>query len=314
MAIQKPVIFDEHLQRLADADSLGLTDDSKLYLGLGNDVSIVHNGTKWVFDVEAATDLITMNPDGDDTDFVFGSSQLDSTGAALQHRRMFFDKNKAAFRAGFAESTYWNAASVGNFSAAFGSNCVASGVYSLASGNFTTASGQLSVALGSYNQATATFAISLGQHSTANKHGQLAHGSGCFAVSGDSQGSFFIARKSVTHSDAAWYELFLDNVDDQLTLASDTAWIFDILIIGTTSGCTKTFGFKIEGVIKNDGGTTTILASTVTTLYDGDDTDFDARVTADDATDALKIEVTDATSGGDTVRWVAKVSTVEVTY
>ena len=76
----------------------------------------------------------------------------------------------------------------------------------------------------------------------------------------------------------------------------------------------KIFSFKIEGFISRAGDTTTLKASNVTTLYDTDDVSFDARVVADDATDALKVEVTDATSGGDTVQWVAKISTIEVMF
>ena len=89
---------------------------------------------------------------------------------------------------------------------------------------------------------------------------------------------------------------------------------FHVLIAGATSGLAKSFSFIIEGAIKNDGGTTTLLNSTVTTVYDTDDTSFDARVSADDTNDALLIEVSDADSGGDTVNWVAKISTVEIIY
>jgi len=148
----------------------------------------------------------------------------------------------------------------------------------------------------------------------ADKFGQLAHASGNFSANGDAQGSLMIARRSVTHSDANWYELFLDGASEQLLIASDTVWTFNILIVGTTSGSTKSFGFRIEGVIENDGGTTTLLASTVTTIYDTDDTDFDARVTADDTNDALAVEVQDSTSGSDVVQWVASVQTAEVTF
>ena len=285
-AIQKPLVFDGIIQRLADADSLGLVDSYKLYFVTGNDVSIVYNGTKLIFDVEQTTDLIAANPDGDDTDFVFGSSQLDDTGVAAQDSRIFFDKGKGAFRAGEVSGTEWDTANVGDQSVAFGLNCIASENYSFA----------------------------FGQDSKANKYGQHAQASGYFTAAGDAQSSTFTVRKSVEHSDDSWYPLFLDGVDDQLTISTNTVWTFGILLVGTTDGCTKSFGFKIEGVVENANDTTTILASNVTTLYDSDDTGFDARVAADDGTDALVIEVTDSTSGGDTVRWVAKILITEMTY
>lgn len=157
-------------------------------------------------------------------------------------------------------------------------------------------------------------AIGYGTETKADKRAQQSIASGKFANAGDAQGSNLILRRSVAHSDNAWYELFLNGSSERLTIGNNTVWTFDILLTGTTSGCTKSWGFKIEGVIENDGGTTTILVSNVATLYDTDDVSFDARVTADDPNDALLIEVTDADSGGDTVRWVAKVSTVEVTF
>ena len=98
-------------------------------------------------------------------------------------------------------------------------------------------------------------------------------------------------------------------------LVNDTAWNFDIKIVGTTAGVGKAFAFNIVGLVKNDSGTNSILAQTVTTLYDTDDTDFDAQVAIDGAdTDAFLIQVKDSTSGSDTVRWVARVELTEVSF
>jgi len=149
----------------------------------------------------------------------------------------------------------------------------------------------------------------------ADKRGQIVSASGMFSAAGDAQGTLqMVARRSVTHSDANWYELFLNGSSQRMTIPTDTAWTFDILLVGATSGQAKTFGFRIDGVIKNDGGTTSLLASNVTTLYDTDDTSFDARVSADDTNDALIIEVSDSDGASDVVRWVATIRTAEVTY
>ena len=82
--------------------------------------------------------------------------------------------------------------------------------------------------------------------------------------------------------------------------------------MGTTSGCTKSFGFKIQGVLENDGGTTSLLASTVTTIYDTDDTSFDARANANNVADTLEIQIQDTDSGGDVVRFVCVLNIVQV--
>ena len=156
-----------------------------------------------------------------------------------------------------------------------------------------------------------------GRQAQVDRYGQIASASGQFAAAGDAQGTIqMVARRTVTHSDANWYELFLDGAGaaQRMTIAADTVWTFDALIVGTTQGCTKSFSFRIEGAVENDGGTTTILASTVTTIYDADDVSFDARASADDPNDALLIEVTDADSTGDVVRWVTTLRTAEVTW
>ena len=168
---------------------------------------------------------------------------------------------------------------------------------------------------GASNDVTASYGVVVGGlQGVADKFGQHAHSGGRFTSDGDAQGSHFVLRKAVTHSSAAWTALNTDGSTAQLTLAADTAWAFNILLVGATAGMTKSFGFRIEGLIENDGGTTTIKASTVTTIDDADDTDFDARVTADNTNDALLIEVSDSTSGGDAVRWVAHVDTAEITF
>jgi hypothetical protein len=88
---------------------------------------------------------------------------------------------------------------------------------------------------------------------------------------------------------------------------------FNALVVGTTQGCTKSFGYRVEGVVENDGGTTSILGSTVTELYE-DDADFDCRALADDPNDLLKIQVVDAGNSSDTVAWTLRIDTAEVTY
>lgn len=84
-------------------------------------------------------------------DFVIGSTQLDDTGSSSDNARMFFDKDKASFRAGRALDDEWDANNIGNRSAAFGLNTIASGTYSMAIGNRTKAEALASTAIGAYN-------------------------------------------------------------------------------------------------------------------------------------------------------------------
>ncbi len=205
----------------------------------------------------------------------------------------------------------------GDYSVVVGGNGnTASGDYSVAAGVGNAASGSSSVVAGGLNIASTYYSTIVGgAWAVADKYGQEAFASGRFTDGGDAQRSTYIARALVDHDDSDWHDLFLDGTDDQMVIPTDAVWTFRILLVGTSVGCAKSFSFIIEGMIENDGDTTAIKASTVTTVYDTDDTDFDAQVVADDTgIDALVIQVTDATSGGDVVRWVANIETVEVTF
>ena len=83
-------------------------------------------------------------------DFIIGSEQIDNITGADDDARMYFDKSKAAFRAGHASGTSWNEAMVGDRSAAFGFNTEASGDRSTAFGNANQASSYAEIAFGSY--------------------------------------------------------------------------------------------------------------------------------------------------------------------
>ena len=86
------------------------------------------------------------NPDTDD--FVFGSDQLNDDNSTIDdNNRLFFDKSKAAFRAGRGNSN-WDDVDVGSISVAFGQSTTASGFMSTSFGNNTTASGESSFSFG----------------------------------------------------------------------------------------------------------------------------------------------------------------------
>ena len=108
---------------------------------------------------------------------------IPATGAGV---RMMWFPSKFAFRAGRVESfgaTYWNLATVGAGSAAFGENTRASGDYSFAAGLASTASGDESVALG--NNGTASADRAFGFNGTASGVGAVAIGSGAQATNDD---------------------------------------------------------------------------------------------------------------------------------
>ncbi|MEJ6625566.1 MAG: hypothetical protein QNL42_05610 [Flavobacteriaceae bacterium] len=84
-------------------------------------------------------------------DFVFGSDTLDNQTGALDDARFFFDKSKAAFRAGYASGSSWNEVNIGERSFGMGYRTQASGDRSIAMGNATEAQSYAATAFGSYN-------------------------------------------------------------------------------------------------------------------------------------------------------------------
>lgn len=114
---------------------------------------------------------------------VSGAKPVPIEGAG---RRMMWYADKAAFRVGYVGSfgsTYWNAANIGNYSFAAGSNVRASGESSFAAGLSTYASGESSVALG--NNGTALADRAFGFNGTASGVGAVAIGSGAQATADD---------------------------------------------------------------------------------------------------------------------------------
>lgn len=112
-----------------------------------------------------------------------GTGTIPATGAGV---RMMWFPSKWAFRAGKVESfgaAYWDAASVGSGSVAFGENSRASGNNSFAANLATTASGSESVAFG--NNGTASGDRAFAFNGTASGVGAVAIGSGAQATNDD---------------------------------------------------------------------------------------------------------------------------------
>lgn len=192
-------------------------------------------------------------------------------------------------------------------SVAMGTGTVSQGSRSIALGGGVGASGDYSVAMGGFGNAMGNFSQSSGLNAAATRYGQSAHGSGAFATIGDAQHSDFVARN--TSTDSSWTELYLDGSSATLTIPSGTAWTYVIHITGLSS--TGDVGsYEIKGAVKNISGTTSLIGTaTVTTLAE-DLPNWNVRVTGDNTNDKLMIEVL----GDDdtTIRWVASVSTTEV--
>ncbi|MFZ6047408.1 hypothetical protein ACFW0H_14980 [Pseudomonas sp. CR3202] len=111
-----------------------------------------------------------------------GTASVPVSGAGT---RMFFDTQKAAFRAGYVNGTQWDNASIGTFSMAMGGVTTASGDGSTALGQGTTANGLSSTAIGESTTASGDYSTAMGQSTTASGGASTAMGDSTTA-SGDS--------------------------------------------------------------------------------------------------------------------------------
>ncbi len=194
-----------------------------------------------------------------------------------------------------------------------GSGTTASGDRSHAEGNTTTASGAQAHAEGNTTTATGESSHAMGEESLADQKFQYAHGGDKFAVAGDAQYCRFILRKQETHGDNSWRTIGIDASAIGPVLPDDGVWTFKAQIVGTTAGAAKVWNYEIDGSTKRVGNTTTLLAMDVETIHE-DDANFEAQAVADDVNDALSIQVKDAASGGDVVRWVVTLHITQVVY
>jgi len=190
---------------------------------------------------------------------------------------------------------------------------VASGDDSLVSGKNCTASGAQAQAHGYGTEATGIATQAQGLYSKAELRGEQAFAAGKFSNNGDAQSRRFCLRRTGSHTDGTWYSLDLSTGVERLSIPSDTLWQFQIMLVGLSSGAPQQWSYKIEGAIVNDGGTVTLLESVVTTRHESDAA-YETQVVADNANDALLVQV--RRNGGTSyyLRWVATVNIVQVSY
>ncbi|WP_323789233.1 hypothetical protein [Psychroserpens sp.] len=129
-------------------------------------------------------DAGSVRINGDDGFLVtgtLGSGNTIDTEITGSGTRMFFNPNKAAFRAGGVSGSQWNNTNLGLWSIGFGANTTASGTTSTAFGSGTVASGNSSTSFGVDTNATGSNSTTFGQLTTASGSSSTSFGVGTIA-------------------------------------------------------------------------------------------------------------------------------------
>ena len=139
------------------------------------------------------------------------------------------------------------------------------------------------------------------------------HGLGGKSMSDRANGCIYILYSDTT--DATAEAMTTTNstaaADNQIAApTNDTCIMFSGTVVAIQNGAQDQGGWEIKGLLKNDGGTTTLVNSEVKTFADGNG--WSIVLSADNTNNALKVQCTGEASHN--IRWVANIQTSEVTY
>lgn len=209
-----------------------------------------------------------------------------------------------------------NVASSSSASVSGGSSNTSSGQFSsIMGGNMNTASGRgASVLGGESNTASGVRSVVLGgQNALASQYGQIAHSNGSFVVPGDAQTSIYLLTRET--SNVANTTLFLDGhvgSSSSLSIPINSSMTFFMLITAMSDVTSKAASYEARGLIKNVGGTTSIVGVVNLSVIAEDDPLWNVSITANNALDRLQVTVNgDAVEN---VRWVCTVYTSETSW
>jgi hypothetical protein len=193
-------------------------------------------------------------------------------------------------------------------------NANSSGTISGGSGN-TISTNQYGTISGGYQNTVSGYGATVvgGLSAVADRFGMIANASGVFVSTGDAQAVSFVLRTRTLDNSPT--NVFLDGVNgtNRLTIPSGKILACTVNVSGIRSDGSQGAHYVRKVMIKNVGGTTSLVGTVSTIGTDVEDVvGWDVTITADNTNDALDIKVTGAT--GSTIRWVAVVQGLEIAY
>jgi hypothetical protein len=192
-------------------------------------------------------------------------------------------------------------------------NNVTGGATAFAIGTNHTVSGTLAACIGgSTSTATQTYAMTFGPYAKAAVQNAFIFGSKGWFSAGSAQGGMYILYADTTDATATVLTTTNSTAGNtnQIVAASDTCIMFSGTLVAMQNGAQDQGGWEIKGLLKNDGGTTTLVSSNIQTFAEGNG--WVVALTADNTNNALAITCTGEAAHN--IRWVANIQTSEVTY
>ena len=179
-------------------------------------------------------------------------------------------------------------------------------------GSTNSVLGTKGVGLGTSTYVSATYGMAFGFQSRAFQQSQFAFAAGHFASFGDAQGSMYILRCATTDATPT---VLTTNAGasasfNQIEVQTDQCLTFDGTITAMQNGAQSYASWRVEGLLVNDGGTTTVANSAITVIQNT--SNWGLTLTADNTNNALAITFTGESAHN--IRTVANIRTSEVTY
>lgn len=200
-----------------------------------------------------------------------------------------------------------------------GQSATASGNYSHAEGNSTTASAADAHAEGNGGTATGQDSHAGGYFGSATRWGQWARGGGIFSAAGDVQASMLVLMAAtgnatpqtmvVNGGGSGTYSGAQTNV---WTVGTNRAHRFRISVVARRSDTPgEAAGWELSGLVTRESGNVRLVgAVTGSSWGDAAAAAWDVTVAVDTSNQALRVTVTG--EAGKTIRWAARIDTVEM--
>jgi hypothetical protein len=176
-----------------------------------------------------------------------------------------------------------------------------------------SATGTNAVAIGSSSTATAEDGFAVGDGTDARIVGMKAFANGQFSTTpGSAQHGIYVLRNETT--DNTLTELFINGTSEKIVMPNNSVFTFDILVAARRTDATGGgAAYRFVGVARKDAtaGSITFIGTPSKTVIGETNAAWDAAVSVDTVNGAFRVRVTG--ENAKTIRWVATVTTTEVT-